>query len=412
VCSAKQYVIIEQVKSLDQSGKLVALMTNESYYTLFEEIIEDLQGGGKDSLTKTISTLMNVAMKIEQEKALQASPYERNEERTGQRNGYKDKTLKTRVGEIPVQIPQVRGMEFYPGAIDKGDRSERALKLAIAQMYIQGVSTRRVSKIVEVLCGFEVSQAQVSDAAKLLDVEIEKWRNRPLGAFRYLVLDATYEKVRLEQAVVSGAVLIAYGVDNNGKRRVLGISTEISEAEVHWRAFLKSLVDRGLHGVEMITSDAHEGLKAARTAIFPTVKWQRCQFHLQQNAGHHVSKREHRAKIAAELRTVFNAPSREEADRYLRLLVEKYQKASGDLSTWLEINVPESLTVFSLPEKHRKRLRTSNLAERQMKEIKRRTKVAMIFPNKESLTRIVSAILMEIDETWEDGKRYLDMEAE
>jgi putative transposase len=183
-------------------------MTNESYYTLFEEIIEDLQGGGKDSLTKTISTLMNVAMKIEQEKALQASPYERNEERTGQRNGYKDKTLKTRVGEIPVQIPQVRGMEFYPGAIDKGDRSERALKLAIAQMYIQGVSTRRVSKIVEVLCGFEVSQAQVSDAAKLLDVEIEKWRNRPLGAFRYLVLDATYEKVRLEQAVVSGAVLI------------------------------------------------------------------------------------------------------------------------------------------------------------------------------------------------------------
>jgi hypothetical protein len=217
-------------------------MTNESYYTLFEEIIEDLQGGGKDSLTKTISTLMNVAMKIEQEKALQASPYERNEERTGQRNGYKDKTLKTRVGEIPVQIPQVRGMEFYPGAIDKGDRSERALKLAIAQMYIQGVSTRRVSKIVEVLCGFEVSQAQVSDAAKLLDVEIEKWRNRPLGAFRYLVLDATYEKVRLEQAVVSGAVLIAYGVDNNGKRRVLGISTEISEAEVHWRAFLKSLV--------------------------------------------------------------------------------------------------------------------------------------------------------------------------
>jgi putative transposase len=221
----------------------------------------------------------------------------------------------------------------------------------------------------------------------------------------------TPRQLRLRaQAVVIWT--IAYGVDNNGKRRVLGISTEISEAEVHWRAFLKSLVDRGLHGVEMITSDAHEGLKAARTAIFPTVKWQRCQFHLQQNAGHHVSKREHRAKIAAELRTVFNAPSREEADRYLRLLVEKYQKASGDLSTWLEINVPESLTVFSLPEKHRKRLRTSNLAERQMKEIKRRTKVAMIFPNKESLTRIVSAILMEIDETWEDGKRYLDMEAE
>jgi putative transposase len=387
-------------------------MTNEDYYSMFDEMIKDLQGGGTESLTKTISTLMNVAMKIEQEKALRARPYERGDERMGQRNGYKDKILKTRMGKIPVEIPQVRGMEFYPGSVDKGCRSERALKLAVAQMYIQGVSTRRVSKIVEVLCGFEVSQSQVSDAAKLLDEEIQKWRDRPLGAFRYLVLDATYEKVRMEGSVVSGAVLIAYGIDTNGFRRVLGISTEISEAEVHWRSFLKSLVDRGLHGVEMITSDAHEGLKAARKAIFPTVKWQRCQFHLQQNAGHHVSRKEMRKELSNDIRTVFNAPDQEEAKRYLNKMVQKYEEKFPELSRWLEENVPESLTVFTIPQKHRKKLRTSNMAERQMKEIKRRTRVAMIFPNKQSLNRIVAAILMETDETWETGKRYLDMEAD
>jgi len=379
---------------------------------MFDTMIEDLQGGGSESLTKTISTLMNVAMKIEQEKALRAGPYERSGERTGQRNGYKDKMLKTRMGKIPLEIPQVRGMEFYPGAVDRGSRSERALKLAIAQMYIQGVSTRRVSKIVEVLCGFEVSQAQVSDASKLLDDEIRKWRERPLGAFRYLILDATYEKVRMEGSVVSGAVLIAYGIDNKGFRRVLGISTEISEAEVHWRSFLKSLVDRGLHGVEMITSDAHEGLKAARKAVFPTVKWQRCQFHVQQNAGHHVSRKEMRKELANDIRMVFNAPDQEEAKRYLNKIVQKYEEKTPDLSRWLEENVPESLTVFSVPRKHQKNLRTSNMAERQMKEIKRRTRVAMIFPNKESLNRIVAAILMETDETWETGKRYLDMETD
>ena len=387
-------------------------MTNSEYYTMFDAMIEDLQGGGAESVTKTISALMNVAMKIEQQKALRAGPYERSGERTGQRNGYKDKTLNTRMGKIPVEIPQVRGMEFYPGAVDKGCRSERALKLAIAQMYIQGVSTRRVSKIVEVLCGFEVSQSQVSDAAKLLDEEIRKWRERPLGAFQYLVLDGTYEKVRMEGSVVSGAVLIAYGIDNNGFRRVLGISTKISEAEVHWRRFLKSLVDRGLHGVEMITSDAHEGLKAARKAVFPTVKWQRCQFHLQQNAGHHVSRKEMRKELAYDIRTVFNAPDLEEAKRYLNKVVQKYGEKSPELSRWLEENVPESLTVFTIPMMHRKKLRTSNMAERQMKEIKRRTKVAMIFPNKQSLNRIVAAILMETDETWETGKRYLDMETD
>lgn len=387
-------------------------MTNTEQTNLFEKLLEDLSMENGDILTRVVSTVMNLAMKLEQEKALDASRYERNENRKGQRNGYKPKTLRTRIGEIPIQIPQVRGMEFYPESIEKGSRSEKALKLAIAEMYIQGVSTRRVTKIVELLCGFSVTQSQVSEAAKLLDKEIEKWRNRSLGAFRYLIVDATYEKVRMDGAVVSGAILIAYGVDNDGIRRVLGISTEISEAEVHWRKFFKSLVDRGLHGVEMITSDAHAGLKAALRAIFPTVKWQRCQFHLQQNAGHHVPRQDMKKEVATDLKMIFNAPDRTEADRYLQMVVDKYQKKAADLSCWIEENVPESLTVFSLPVKHRKRLRTSNMAERQMKEIKRRTKVASIFPNKESLNRLVAAILKEIDEDWETGKRYLDMETD
>jgi transposase-like protein len=384
-------------------------MTTENN-SVFEGLLEDLSVNNGDVLSRVVSTVLNLAMKLEQEKALQAAPYERNGERAGHRNGYKDKTLRTRIGEVPVQIPQVRGMEFYPQSIEKGCRSEKALKLAIAQMYIQGVSTRKVTKIVEQLCGFGVTQAQVSDAAKLLDEEIEKWRNRALGAYEYLVIDATYEKVRMDKAVVSGALLIAHGIDKEGYRRVLGVSTKISEAEVHWREFFESLVARGLHGVKMITSDAHAGLKAARVAIFPTVPWQRCQFHLQQNAQHRITKKDLKKEVAADIRIIFNAENKTEAERLLNQKVVKYEKTQSTLSSWMEENVRESFTVFDIPQYHRKKLRTSNMAERQMKEIKRRTKVAMIFPNVQSLNRLAASLMMETDETWSTGKRYLKID--
>ncbi len=387
-------------------------MTNEDYYSVFDQMIEDLQADNREGLTKVISSIMNLSMRLEQEKAIQASHYERNDDRAGHRNGYKSRRIRTRVGEIPIEIPQVRGMEFYPGSIEKGCRSERALKMAIAQMYIQGVSTRRVTKIVEQLCGFEVSQSQVSEATAMLDEEINKWRNRPLGAYRYLVVDATYEKARVNREVVSAAVLIAYGVDNNGMRRVIGISTELSEADVHWRKFLSGLVDRGLHGIRMITSDAHSGLKSAIEAVFPTVPWHRCQFHLQQNASHHVPKKSMEKEVAEDIRTIFNAPNGEEAKRFLSMAVKKYEETAPDLSRWMDENIPESLTVFSMPKAHWRRLRTSNLAERQMKEIKRRTRVAMIFPNRKSVDRLIAALLMEIDEQWFTGKKYLNMETD
>ncbi len=384
-------------------------MTNEDYYSVFDQMIEDLKTDNREGLTKVISSIMKLTMRLEQEKAIQASHYERNDDRLGQRNGYKSRTIRTRVGEIPIEIPQVRNMEFYPSSIEKGCRSERALKMAIAQMYIQGVSTRRVTRIVEELCGFEVSQSQVSEAASLLDEEISKWGDRPLGSYQYLVLDTTYEKTRVDRTVVSAAVLIAYGVDNQGMRRVIGVSTELSEADVHWRKFLSGLVDRGLHGIRMITSDAHSGLRSAIEAVFPTVPWQRCQFHLQQNAGHHVPKKSMEKEVAEDIRTIFDAPNGEEAVRFLSMAVKKYEKSAPDLSSWMESNVPESLTVFKMPKAHWKRLRTSNLAESQMREIKRRTRVAMIFPNKESVDRLVSALLMEIDEQWFTGKRYLNL---
>lgn len=374
---------------------------------IITKIIKELSENSMP-MSNIVSTLINTAMRIEQENFLQVAPYERSSERQGQRNGFKDRQLNSRVGQLSLKVPQVRGGEgFYPNAIEKGCRSERALKVAIAQMHIQGVSTRKVTKVVESLCGLSVSQAQVSEASKTLDEEISQWRNRPLGRIQYLIMDATYENVRIGGAVVKGAVLIAHGVDYNGQRSVLGVSCELSEADVHWRNFLKSLVKRGLHGVEMIISDAHTGLKSAREATFPTVKWQRCQFHLQLNASKYVPKVSMRKEVANDIRTIFNAPNREEADRYLLKATKKYETTAPQLSEWIEQNIPQGLTVFCLPIEHRKKLRTSNMAERQMKEIKRRTKVASIFPNVESLTRLVSALLMETDDNWRSGKRYL-----
>ena len=385
-------------------------MTQQNNSNLLNQILEVISTQNPEGLSRALTIIMNEAMKVERAEVLNAEPYERTEERQGYANGFKDKNLKTRTGKLELKIPQTRGCEFYPSSLEKGIRSERALKLALAEMYVQGVSQRRVTKIVEEMCGYSVSTSQVSKAALLLDEEIDKWRNRPLEAYPILIVDATYEDVRIDRSVVSGAVLVAFGIDNDGKRSVLGVSTSISEAEVHWKTFFQSLTARGLHGVKYIASDAHEGLKAARKAVFPGVIWQRCQFHLQQNAQKYAKKKEYRKVIGAEIRSVFNAEDIYEAEEKLKRLVLKHEKSKPDYALWLEKNIPEGLSVFQMPAGQRKKLRTSNMAERQMKEIKRRTKVAMIFPNEKSLLRLVSAILMEQDEVWRNGKRYLPAE--
>lgn len=385
----------------------------DQQHTLLNQIVNHISEQGTDGLGEAMRLLLNHAMEVERSKALGAEPYERTASRAGYANGFKPKTLQTRLGEMTVAVPQVRGeIGFYPSALERGRRSERALTLAIAQMYVQGVSTRKVTAILEQLAGtLEISSTQVSRAAAQLDTQLEAWRNRRLDtvAYPYLIIDARYEKVRRDGVVLDAAVLVAIGVDENGRRAVLGVSTALSEAEVHWREFLASLQDRGLNGVLFIVSDDHQGLRAALRARFAGVPWQRCQFHLQQNAMAYVPKVALRGQVAAELREVLHAPTRAQADALLRTLVTKHRQSAPELADWLETNVPESLTVLSLPAEHRPRLRTSNAAERLNQEIKRRTRVARVFPNTDSLLRLVSAVLSEISDDWESSKTYLNM---
>jgi len=383
-------------------------MTFQGTCNAVEEIVEEIITNGMDGLETAVGILINEAMKVERSRVLGAEPWQRSENRCGHANGFKPKTLNTRVGKLALQIPQVRGgVEFYPSALERGERSERALKLAIAEMYVNGVSTRKVTGVMETLCGLEVTSSEVSRCSRLLDDDLEKWRNRPIGCIPYLVLDARYENVRIDGVVQSCAVLVAAAVRDDGKRSIVGVSVSVSESEIHWRNFLSSLKQRGLHGIKMITSDSHEGLKAALKATFNGVPWQRCQVHLQRNAAAYIPRLDMREPVARDIRAIFNAPDRAEAERLMDLTVRKYQGSASRLASWMENNLHEGLTVFSLPHSHRQRLRTSNMIERVNREIKRRTRVATIFPNEASLLRLVSAVLMETSEEWETGKIYI-----
>ncbi|GAC1567345.1 MAG: IS256-like element ISRm5 family transposase [Ktedonobacteraceae bacterium] len=385
-------------------------MTHQDETTRWDELVQLLCNSPQeqDRFATVLRLLLNEAMKAERSQVLAAQPYERTAERQGYANGFKPRTVHTGVGPLAVQIPQVRGaVDFYPSALEKGVRSERALKLVIAQMYVQGISTRKVTRVMQEMCGLEVSSTQVSRCAALLDEELQRWRERPLGEIPYLILDARYEKVRVDGAVVSCAVLSAIGIDASGHRSVLGTSVSLSEAEIHWRSFIESLQERGLFGVRLVVSDDHAGLKAALRARLAGVPWQRCQFHLMQNALHLVPHLHQRAAVAEALRGVFNAATRPAAERLLEQLVRQYEKSLPRLAQWLETNVPEGLTVCLLPAPQRRYLRTTNMLERVHKEIKRRTRVAALFPNEASLLRLVSAVLMEISEEWECGKVYL-----
>ena len=387
-------------------------MTHQKDRNVFDQVVQLVADHGTEAMSDAFACLLEIAMKAERDQALGAETYERSESRRGYANGYKPKTLNTRAGSITVQVPKARGIEFYPSSLEKGVRSERALKLAVAEMYVQGVSTRKVTAVMQDLCGLEVSSTQVSRAAQELDEHLEAWRTRPLGEVRYLVLDARYEKVRHGGTVVDCAMLSAIGILPDGHRTILGTSCALSESEVHWRQFLQSLVARGLHGVKFIVSDDHAGLRAARKAMFPAVPWQRCQFHLIRNAMAYVPRISMRSEVAQDLRTIFNAVDREDADRRLHMLVEKYQDSAPTLSQWMQDNVPEGLAVFTLAASHRRRMRTSNALELVHKQIKRRTRVASLFPNEASVLRLVSAVLVEIDEEWQSSHAYLNMKAE
>jgi len=385
-------------------------MTYREDFTLPTELLEQVSQKGFDILPELIRIVVNAAMQAERQQYLKAAPYQRTPERETYANGYKPKTVQTRVGNITFSVPQVREGDFYPEALEKGLRSERALTLALAEMYVQGVSTRKVKAITEQLCGVSVSSTQVSNAASLLDSELEKWRERPLGEYPYLYLDAYYEQVREDGQVRHLAILIAVGVNHSGKRDILGVSVSLSEHEVHWRSFLERLRTRGLGGVRLIISDDHAGLKAARLAAFGSIPWQRCQFHLQQNAQAYVPRKEMQAEVAEDIRTIFQAPDRATAETYLAKAVQKYEKPAARLSKWMADNIPEGLTVFTFPVAHRRRIRTTNGVERLHREVRRRARVVSIFPNQAACLRFVSAVLNEISEECLTGRMYLSFE--
>ena len=376
--------------------------------TIMEHLLEQGPGGMADVFT----SLFNLAMRLERERFLGAAHYERTDGRRGYANGFKPKKLDTPAGTLTLDIPKTAGTEppFYPATLERGRRSSRAVMLAAAEMYVKGVSTRDVEAVLAEFGLDSLSSTQVSRAAKLLDEELEAWRNRPLGVFRHLFLDARYEKQRDGGVVRDAAVLSAIGIDPDGNRSILGVSLASSEAELHWRSFLDGLIARGLRGVIAITSDDHAGLAAARKAVLPGALWQRCQFHLAQNAIHHAPNAAIRKRIGAELRQVWNADTRDNAEQALRNLVAGYRSNAADLAIWLERNVPEGLTVFAFPEHTRRRLRTANPIERAIQqELKRRTVKVRVFPSREALLRLVTAILVEIDEEWAAPSRtYLN----
>jgi len=385
-------------------------MRNLKYESNLEEaVLKLISKHGEGLLSEIIKITLNKVMEAERAQFLEASPYERTDLRVDYANGFKPKTLKLASGKVEVSVPQVRGGGFTPKALEIGSRSERALKLAIAELYVQGVSTRNITKITQELCGLEISSTQVSRLAAELDEELETFRNRSIGHYQLVYLDAQYQKVRHAGSVVDMAVLIAVGVNDNGTREILGVSAKLSEAEVHWRDFLESLVSRGLRGTKLIISDDHSGLKAARISIFPGVKWQRCIFHLSQNAQHHCPRKSLATKIGKAVSSIFIQPDLESAKRRLKEVIEEYSESAPKFSNWLSKNAEESMTFYSFPEQSWKRIKTTNMLERLNREIKRRTRVATLFPNEASCLRLISALLQEQHEEWIIGRTFIDM---
>jgi len=375
------------------------------------ELLEELIGLSPDDIDRMLEKLINLMALLEREKHLGAGHYQRSEARTGYANGFKNKTLHTRTGPISVQVPQVRGSEFYPSCLEKGLRSERALKLALAEMYVQGVSTRKVKSITEEMCGTEFSSSTVSRATKLLDEELAQFRNRQLGRFQFVFFDAHYEKVRHAGSVQSLACLKAIGVTHEGYREVIGVSVSLSEAEVHWRNFFQDLQKRGLSGVELFISDDHTGLKSALRSVYPATPWQRCIFHLAQNAQAYVPKKDMKEEIAQVVRDIFASSSKSKAQEKINEAVKEYAVRAPEFTAWIEENLEEGMAFYTFPKAAWKKIRTVNVVERLHSEIRRRTRVARLFPNTDSCLRLVTAVLQEIHEGWmSSGRRFIKVE--
>jgi len=348
---------------------------------------------------------------LEQEMAIHlgALPYERTEDRRGYRNGTKPRQLNTRVGKLFLSVPQTRDGSFSTELFERYQRSEKALIACLQQMVIQGVATRRVAKITESLCGLDFSRSQVSAICKKLDSEVQFWLNRPLDEpYPYVFVDARYEKIRRDHKVESNGVLIAKGVNAQGKRDFLGVQVCNTENETTWSDFIESLIQRSLKGVVLVISDAHGGLVKAIEKHFPGTQWQRCQVHFKRNVMDKVRPRD-KAWVKGRLDDVFLAPDKETGLARLQNLVADLAAKYPDVADLLEAEGEDALTCLNFPPQHHRRIRTTNSLERFNQEIKRRTSIIRIFPNRESALRLIGALCMEQSEEWQTGRQYLDM---
>lgn len=375
------------------------------------EWMQAVLGSDQSLMGEVLRLGLEALMEAERDLYVNAEPYERGEGRRTYRNGYKPRQKRTRVGTLRLRVPQTRDGGFYPSVLSKYQRSEGALISTLAECYLQGVSTRKVSRICEELFGEGISHETVSRYTRELDEGLSAWRERRLDgeAFPYVIVDARYEKARVDGRVVDVAVLIAVGVSESGKRHLLGVEVAHGETRASWSAFFTGLLERGLRGVELLVSDAHAGLADARRRHFPGTPWQRCQRHFLMNALEKAPKALE-DMLHERLRRIWDESGNlEEARTSLGELARELEGHSPDLAEWLEEAGEDTLAVFHFPAEHRRRLRTTNGNERINQELLRRTRVVRIFPNTDSLLRLASALLKEWHEDWVTGRRYLDM---
>jgi transposase-like protein len=344
------------------------------------------------------------------EEALGAGKGERTASRQGYRSGYYGRTLITRVGKLELRVPQDRQGRFRTEIFERYQRSEKALVAALSEMYVQGVSTRKVKAVTEELCGHEFSASTISRMNQNLDEELKKFAARQLGdAYPYLILDARYEKVREDGVIRSQAVLIAIGVDWEGRRNVLAVELANRESLGSWKEFCLELKKRGLHGVELVISDDHAGLRKAIAEMLPEAAWQRCYVHFLRNALDYLPRKADNDCLT-ELRWIYDRRSIQEARQDLAAWLKKWAAKYPKLCDWVENNIEETLTFYRLPRQHHKNLKSTNLLERLNEEIKRRTLVVRIFPNTAACLRLVRALAVEMHENWIEATRYLNME--
>lgn len=386
------------------------MTTTNNSMTVGELVGKILGEGNPDYLKGALAALLKEVMAVEVGHLVGAQPHERSDERTNQRNGYRERRFDTRVGTLDLAIPKLRKGTYFPSFLEPRCRSEEALLNVIQEAYVNGVSTRKVKDLVQALGVDGVSKSEVSRICAALDEQVEAFRNRPLTkAYPYLWLDATHLKVREAGRVVSNAVVVAYGLNEDGYREVLGVSVGSSENETFWMEFLRSLVDRGLTGVQLAISDAHKGLKKAIAAVLTGATWQRCTVHFMRNVQGKVSKSA-QGMVTASVRTIFLQPDRESAIAQLQRMAETLAPKFPQVADMLYEAQEDILAYMHFPEAHWKQIRSTNLLERLNKEIQRRADVVGIFPNPAAALRLIGMVLAEQNDEWQLGRRYMSIE--